>query len=137
MAGEFESLEKRRRPEWFAACERLRNRCLRPMMKNSRWSVFFRLDLESTAHAFAEGSVGDKGLPELPFTDHDDPMQLVQQRQWQEFKANAFARLRDLIVDEAHLSRAIPRKRPIEDQIVWATDVELKDSATTVSPMSE
>ena len=32
---------------------RLRQACLLPMLKNFRWSVFFRLDLEATARAFA------------------------------------------------------------------------------------
>src|ERR1035437_4149919 len=32
---------------------RLRNACVVPMLKNYRWSVFFRLDLEATARAFA------------------------------------------------------------------------------------
>ena len=34
---------------------RLRQACLLPMLKNFRWSVFFRLDLEATARAFAAG----------------------------------------------------------------------------------
>ena len=49
---------------------RLRQACLLPMLKNFRWSVFFRLDLEATARAFAAGR---DALPELRFEDQDDP----------------------------------------------------------------
>ena len=58
----------------FAQRDRLRQECLAPMMRNFRWSVFFRLDLESTARAFARGTAP---LPNLVFEDHDDPMQAV------------------------------------------------------------
>ena len=86
---------------------RLRDACLVPMLKNFRWSVFFRLDLEATARAFAAASAGpihDRGrdglvpahivethvhvgtrpssprslsLPDLAFGEQDDPMQVV------------------------------------------------------------
>ena len=108
----------------------LREACLAPMLKNFRWSVFFRLDLEATARAFAAG----RGvLPELRFDDHDDPMQLVHDQMfrsavlrhrgeagWENFEAGAFARLREMIVQEARLSPASPRRNVMEDQIVWA-----------------
>ncbi len=109
---------------------RLREGCLAPMLKNFRWSVFFRLDLEATARAFA---AGDGALPELRFEDHDDPMQLVHDQMfrsavlrhrgaagWENFEAGAFARLREMIVHEARLSAASPHRNVIEDQIVWA-----------------
>ena len=109
---------------------RLRHACLLPMLKNFRWSVFFRLDLEATARAFAAG--GD-GLPELAFNEHDDPMQLVHDQMfrsavlrhrrepgWEQFEAGAFARLREMIAHEARLSPAGPRRNVMEDQIVWA-----------------
>ena len=109
---------------------RLRDACLVPMLKNFRWSVFFRLDLEATARAFAAGR---DPLPELPFGEHDDPMQVIhdqmfrsavlrhrQEPGWETFEAGAFARLREMIAHEARLSPACPRRNVIDDQIVWA-----------------
>jgi galactokinase/mevalonate kinase-like predicted kinase len=109
---------------------RLRQACLLPMLKNFRRSVFFRLDLEATARAFAGG--GD-GLPELRFGRDEDPLRLVHDQMfrsavlrhrnapdWQTFEAGAFARLREMIAHEAQLAPAAPRRRVIEDQIVWA-----------------
>jgi galactokinase/mevalonate kinase-like predicted kinase len=109
---------------------RLRRACLPAIIRNFRWSVFFRLDLESTAKVFAETK---DPVPELEFANNDDPMQAVHDQMfrsavlrhrrepgWEEFEANAFARLREMIVREAQLSPAQPRCRLIEDQIVWA-----------------
>ncbi len=109
---------------------RLRQACLLPMLKNFRWSVFFRLDLEATARAFAAGT---DSLPELQFADHDDAMQVVHDQMfrsavlrhrrepgWEPFEAGAFARLREMIVHEARLSPACPRRNVLDDQIVWA-----------------
>ena len=39
---------------------------------------------------------------------------------WEQFEAGAFARLREMIVHEARLSPACPRRNVMEDQIVWA-----------------
>jgi len=109
---------------------RLRQACLLPMWRNFRWSVFFRLDLESTARAFAAGT---DPLPDPNFGDHDDPMSLVHDQMlrsavhrhrgeadWPQFEAHAFAQLRELIVREAQLSPVRPRRQVLEDQIVWA-----------------
>ena len=109
---------------------RLRETCLQPMLKNFRRSVFFRLDLEATARAYAAGS---DELPELRFSPEDDPLRVVhdqifrsavlrhrQQPNWQQFEAGAFARLREMIAHEAQLAPACPRPRALEDQIVWA-----------------
>ena len=109
---------------------RLRQACLLPMLKNFRWSVFFRLDLEATARAFAAGR---DAVPELRFEEHEDPMQLVHDQMfrsavlrhrrepgWEQFEAGAFARLREMIVHEARLSPACPRRNVMDDQIVWA-----------------
>jgi len=108
----------------------LRDACLVPMLKNFRWSVFFRLDLEATARAFAAGGAA---LPDVPFGDHDDPMQVVHDQMfrsavlrlrrepgWEKFEAGAFARLREMIAHEARLSPADPRCNVMDDQIVWA-----------------
>jgi galactokinase/mevalonate kinase-like predicted kinase len=131
-------------PRWSAQelCERanmkrsyaqranLRNATLAPMMQNFRWSVFFRLDLESAARAYA-GS--NDALPELNFAGHDEPLAVVhdqmfrsavlrhrKQTGWEAHEANAFAKLRDLIVRDAQLSPARPRRSVLEDQIIWA-----------------
>jgi len=109
---------------------RLRDACLVPMLKNFRWSVFFRLDLEATASAFAAGG---SSLPDLAFGEHDDPMQVVHDQMfrsavlrhrrepgWEKFEAGAFARLREMIAHEARLSPAGPRRNVMDDQIVWA-----------------
>ena len=39
---------------------------------------------------------------------------------WEQFEAGAFARLREMIVHEARLSPACPRRNVLDDQIVWA-----------------
>jgi galactokinase/mevalonate kinase-like predicted kinase len=109
---------------------RLRQACLMPMLKNFRRSVFFRLDLEATAREFA--SCAD-GLPDLRFGGDEDPLRLVHDQMfrsavlrhraapdWQTFEAGAFARLREMIAQEAQLAPAYPRRHVIEDQIVWA-----------------
>ena len=109
---------------------RLRNECLAPLMKNFRWSIFFRLDLEATARTFAAAG---NALPEIRFQEHDVPMQQVHDQMfrsavlrhrgesgWEQFEASAFGRLREMIVHEAQLSAAQPRCCVIEDQIIWA-----------------
>lgn len=109
---------------------RLRNSSLGPLLKNFRWSVFFRLDLESAARAFA---ATDLALPGLNFDGYDEPLATVhdqmfrsavlrhrRQGGWERHEASAFARLRDLIVGEAQLSPAQPRCNVLEDQIIWA-----------------
>lgn len=114
----------------YAQRARLRNGSLTPLMKNFRWSVFFRLDLESAARAYA---ATDLAVPELEFNGHDEPLAAVhdqmfrsavlrhrRQDGWEQFEANAFGKLRDLIVRDAQLSPARPRPNVIEDQIVWA-----------------
>ena len=108
----------------------LRQACAPPMLKNFRRSVFFRLDLESTAKIFApaKGSV-----PELEFTAHDDPLQVVHDRMfrsavmrhrgnpsWPKQEGLAFAKLRETIALEAQLAPAAPRPSVLGDQIVWA-----------------
>jgi len=114
----------------YAQRARLRQGCLLPMLKNFRRSVFFRLDLEATARAFA---ASPDGLPELRFGPDDDPLRLVHDQMfrsavlryrgeadWQKFEAGAFARLREMIAREAQLAPASPRRRVLDDQIVWA-----------------
>ena len=117
-------------PRLYAQRAQLRSECLVPIMKNFRWSVFHRLDLDSTARTFA---ASDAALPELSFTAQDDPMAVVhdemfrsavqrnrQQADWPRYEASAFAHLREMIVREAQLSPARPVRSVMEDQIVWA-----------------
>jgi galactokinase/mevalonate kinase-like predicted kinase len=114
----------------YARRARLRRGCLAPMLKNFRWSVFYRLDLAATARTFAEG---DQTLPEVSPNSHDDPLALVHDRMfraavqrhrrqpdWEGLEAGAFSHLREMIVQEAQLSPARPRRNVLEDQIVWA-----------------
>lgn len=109
---------------------RLRQDCLVPMVRNFRASVFFRLDLESTATAFASTAAE---VPELSFSEHDDAMhpvhfQMFQSavlrhraaKGWLESESRAFALLREMILREAQLSPASPRRKVQDDQIVWA-----------------
>lgn len=109
---------------------RLRNASLVPLLKNFRWSVFFRLDLESAARSFAATGLT---LPELNFDGHDEPLAPVhdqmfrsavlrhrRQEGWENCQAAAFAKLRDLVVREAQLSPARPTCNVLEDQIIWA-----------------
>jgi galactokinase/mevalonate kinase-like predicted kinase len=114
----------------YAQRARLRQECVLPMMRNFRWSVFHRLDLDSTAREFAASGAE---LPPLEFAPHDDPMGVVHDEMfraaverrrgradWPAHEASAFAHLRETIVREAQLSPATPRCDVLEDQIVWA-----------------
>jgi galactokinase/mevalonate kinase-like predicted kinase len=107
-----------------------RSACLLPLFKNSRWSIFFRLDLEATAKTFARTR---EALPEPP-ADADDlePLHAVHDQMfrsavlrhrgqpgWEAHEASAFARLRELIVHDAQLSPVAPRRNVLEDQIIW------------------
>ena len=103
--------------------------CIQPLMENSRWSIFHKLDLASTARMFA-GTV--RPLPEVDLSDNVEPMHRVhdamfraavlRQRHepdWEAHEAKAFAELREMILREAQLSPALPRRSVLEDQIVW------------------
>jgi galactokinase/mevalonate kinase-like predicted kinase len=109
----------------------LRQACLWPMLRNSRWSVFFRLDLESTARLYA---ASEHPLPEIESSAGDDlePLHAVHAEMflsavlrhrgragWERHEDNAFTLLREMLVREAQLSPAIPARAVLEDQIVW------------------
>ncbi len=104
--------------------------CLRPMFENSRWSVFLKLDLQSTAALFARS--GEELPPEPAGVDELEPMRAVhdemfraavlrhrQQPGWETHEQGAFERLRHMIVREAQLAPVHPRCHVQEDQIVW------------------
>ena len=118
-------------PRWYRQRAENRNACLAPMLKNYRWSVFFKLDLESTARLFA--GTGQALPPPVPETDAGlEPMQSVhdqmfraavlrhrQQPSFAEHEGEAFAHLRRMIVRDAQLSPVAPRRCVLDDQIVW------------------
>ena len=108
-----------------------RRRCLLPMLRNYRWSVIFRLDLESTARLLA---ASDEPLPDLdiPADDTVEPLHRVHEPMlrsaverhrgragWEEHERVAFDRLREMIVRQAQLEPVTPRCNVLEDQIVW------------------
>jgi galactokinase/mevalonate kinase-like predicted kinase len=108
-----------------------RDACLLPLFRNKRWSVFYRLDLESTAEMFARSP---HDLPETGPTpaDASDPMQPVREQMvraavwrhrgrgdWTRPETSAFGHLRALIERDAQLAPALPRRAVQEDQIVW------------------
>ena len=114
----------------YAQRAELGRRTLLPLLKNFRWSIFHRLDLDSTARTFA---ASDLPLPELDFTGHDEPLAAVHDQMFRsavlrhrkqagsdQHEAAAFGLLRDLIVREAQLSPARPQLSAQEDQIIWA-----------------
>jgi galactokinase/mevalonate kinase-like predicted kinase len=125
-----ELMDQANLPRLYRQRAALRRACARPMLRNFRRSVFFRLDLESTARAFA--SARGK-VPKLSFTDQDDPLQVVHDRifrsavlrhrhdpTWTEQEGLAFAKLRETIAREAQMAPAAPRPSVLGDQIVWA-----------------
>jgi galactokinase/mevalonate kinase-like predicted kinase len=105
---------------------------LLPMLADFRRSIFFRLDLESTAQRFARTDVP---LPEPGLADDKpvEPLHPVHERMfasavlrhrgqpgWEDLERDAFARLRELIVKETELLPARPVCSVVEDQIVWS-----------------
>jgi galactokinase/mevalonate kinase-like predicted kinase len=109
--------------------EKHRHTCLAPMLRNGRYSVFYRLDLQHTAKDFAKSGLE---LPPSQLETSDDPMHFVHDDMfrsavlrhrndpaWPAHEARAFGRLRDMIIREAQLSPALPRASIQEDQIVW------------------
>jgi galactokinase/mevalonate kinase-like predicted kinase len=108
-----------------------RRECLLPLVRNSRWSVFYRLDLESTAQLFA-ATPHEFLTDAAPSATERDPMQAVREQMvraailrhrghgdWEQHEDQAFGHLRGLIEREAQLAPALPRRCAQEDQIVW------------------
>lgn len=108
-----------------------RELCLQPMLRNHRWSVFYKLDLESTARLYAQTE-----MPLPPSVATPDvgmePMQRVREKMfrasvmrhrqeegWPQYEEEAFAHLRSMIVRDAQLAPVNPRCCVLEDQIVW------------------
>lgn len=113
--------------------QRRRNRlgCFEPLLRNARWSVFYKLDLASSAALFAESGLA----PEAAGNDTEHPLEPMQEvhramfvgevcrrrgdARSAEYEARAFARLREMVIREAQLAPADPRCAVLEDQIVW------------------
>lgn len=106
-----------------------RHSCLAPMLRNGRFSVFYRLDLQHTARDFARSN---SALPDSSLKQGDEPLNffhdemfraaVLRERndeRWQAHESKAFSLLRDMIIREAQLSPALPRASIQEDQIVW------------------
>lgn len=108
-----------------------RELCLQPMLRNHRWSVFYKLDLESTARLYAQTA-----MPLPPSVAAPDvgmePMQRVREKMfrasvmrhrqeegWPQYEEEAFAHLRSMIVRDAQLAPVNPRCCVLEDQIIW------------------
>jgi galactokinase/mevalonate kinase-like predicted kinase len=109
-----------------------RSACLAPLWRNRRWSIFYRLDLESAAQLMAAHL---PGWPEADAAEAageaGEPMHGVRERMlraavfrergaaWQGEEALAFGLLRNLIEHEAEMAPVAPRCAVQEDQIVW------------------
>jgi galactokinase/mevalonate kinase-like predicted kinase len=111
--------------------DRNRNACLQPMLENCRYSVFLKLDLETTARSYAAAGV-ELPAPAVVADTGPEPMQPVHAAMfrsavkrhrgnsgWEREESEAFARLRELIVRDARLSPVSPVCAVLEDQIVW------------------
>jgi galactokinase/mevalonate kinase-like predicted kinase len=107
-----------------------RSGCLAPLWANRRSSIFFRLDLESTARMMAEQSEEWTSVADEEGAARD-PMQSVRERMvraavlrergqpWEHHEAQAFDLLRGMIEREAEMAPVAPRCAVQEDQIVW------------------
>jgi galactokinase/mevalonate kinase-like predicted kinase len=108
-----------------------RKQCLKPMLQNSRWSVFLNLDLEATADLYARSeeplpaevpSIGGEGDLMRQARERMFRAAVLRQRgaeEWAGEEAEAFAYLRQMIAREAEMQPSNPRCTVQEDQIVW------------------
>ena len=108
-----------------------RLRCLPGMIKNSRFSVFFKLDLDSTARLYADA--GQPMPPSLPVGQTGlEPLQVEREEMfraavlryrrepgWEIHEENSFGHLRRMIINEAQVYPVLPRCCVLADQIVW------------------
>jgi galactokinase/mevalonate kinase-like predicted kinase len=113
----------------YAQRAALRGEALEVLLRHRHWSVFYRLDLERTAAAYALR--GAEPPPEDGAAE--EPLQRVHQTifrsavlrhrgaaGWEAEEQRAFATLREVIVREAQLLPVEPRAAIVDDQIVWA-----------------
>lgn len=100
------------------------------MAENHRWNPFYRLDLSRTAAFFAARNVP---LPAEPASQQGDVLTLVHDSMfrasvlcaqgaadWDQLEKKAFHLLRDGILASSHLPPVLPRRKILEDQIIWA-----------------
>ncbi len=106
-------------------------RVLGRLVENQRWGFFFDLDLQATSATFAKS--GSELPPPLPDTAtgiapmhrvHDEMFRAAVLRirgadGWQDAETRSFHRMQELIVKEAQLSPALPRREILDDQIIW------------------
>ena len=114
------------------ALQRSRNlkESLLPLARNYRQSIFYKLDLEATAHLYADSH--SELPPELPSQPSVETMKRVQdamfrgavlrhrsQPEADAWESQAFALLQEGIVREAELAPVSPECRIVDDQIIW------------------
>lgn len=106
-------------------------RALGLLVTNQRWGFFFDLDLQVTAETFAR--TGSELPAPLPEAGHGiAPLHRVHDRMfraavarirgvegWQQNETAAFGQLQEIIIKEAQVSAAMPRRNILDDQIIW------------------
>ena len=108
------------------------SRCLEPLLGNHRWSIFFRLDLESTAGLYARsdqpdpiGTTGEKLSGDTMDSVRTtmfraSVLRLRGHSRWQQEEEEAFCRLSSMLVAHTAATPVRPVCGVLEDQIVWA-----------------
>jgi galactokinase/mevalonate kinase-like predicted kinase len=116
---------------WERQRSTLRDEGLQAMLRNCRWSVFYKADLQSTAELFGQSKLQLPGI--TVETDKGyEPLQVVHDRMfrsavmryrkepdWEHLEAEAFRTLCRMIVEDAQIEKVEPRRSIIEDQVVW------------------
>jgi hypothetical protein len=116
---------------WEHQRSTLRDEGLQAMLRNCRWSVFYKADLQSSAELFGQTKLK---LPPVTVetTEGYEPLQVVHDRMfrsavmryrqephWEHLEAEAFQTLCRMIVEDAQIEKVQPRRSIIEDQVVW------------------
>ena len=116
---------------YFAQQQQNRTNSLAPMLKNGRFSVFYKLDLAATAEIAVEGGFTTPPVDEA-IRARLEPMQIVRDEmfrsavarlrdepKWEEHTRNAFQVMRELIIKNIQLTGVRPQKSVYPDQIIW------------------
>jgi galactokinase/mevalonate kinase-like predicted kinase len=103
---------------------------LLPLAQNHKRSVFYKLDLQSTADLYADSPA--KLPPPLPVDGGGELMKHVHDAMfraavlrgrkthgWEKPEAEAFTALRELILSETECRPVRPTRQVLEDQIIW------------------
>lgn len=116
---------------WERQRSALREEGLLAMLRNCRWSVFYKADLQSSAELFGRTQLE---LPPVTVETSEgyEPLQVVHDRMfrsavmryrkepdWEHLEAEAFQTLCRMIVEDAQIEKVQPRRSIIEDQVVW------------------